>query len=77
MNYPAGHLGVTVDDEIQSYLKPNTVIIDFTQAEASLSYLRAAAKKKVPMVIATTGFSGAQQVEDQTAGAAHTDLALG
>ena len=59
----AGHLGVAVDDAIESYLKPNTVIIDFTQPEASLSYLRAAAKKQVPMVIATTGFNGAQQAE--------------
>jgi len=59
----AGHLGVAVDDKIESYLKPNTVIIDFTQPEASLSYLRAAAKKKVPMVIATTGFNAAQQAE--------------
>jgi 4-hydroxy-tetrahydrodipicolinate reductase len=59
----AGHLGVAVDDTIESYLKPNTVIIDFTHPEASLSYLRAAAKKQVPMVIATTGFSDAQQAE--------------
>jgi 4-hydroxy-tetrahydrodipicolinate reductase len=59
----AGHLGVIIDDKIESYLKPNTVIIDFTQAEASLSYLRAAAKKNVPMVIATTGFNAAQHAE--------------
>lgn len=59
----AGYLGVIVDDKIESYLKPNTVIIDFTNPEASLSYLRAAAKKKIPMVIATTGFNAAQHAE--------------
>jgi 4-hydroxy-tetrahydrodipicolinate reductase len=59
----AGHLGIEIDDKIESYLKPNTVIIDFTQPEASLSHLRAAAKKKVPMVIATTGFNATQHAE--------------
>lgn len=59
----AGHLGVVVDYQIESYLKPNTVIIDFTHPEASISYLRAAAKKRIPMVIATTGFNAAQHAE--------------
>ena len=59
----AGHLGVAVNDRIESYLKPTTVIIDFTNPEAALSYLRAAAKKAVPMVIATTGFSSRQLAE--------------
>ena len=52
----AGRLDVEVADEIGSYLIPNRVIIDFTNAEASLAYLRNAAKKKVPMVIGTTGW---------------------
>jgi 4-hydroxy-tetrahydrodipicolinate reductase len=43
----AGRLGVTIDDKIDSYLKPNTVIIDFTHPQAALSYLGAAAKKAV------------------------------
>ncbi|MGB7949983.1 MAG: 4-hydroxy-tetrahydrodipicolinate reductase [Candidatus Binatia bacterium] len=59
----AGSLGVAVNDRIESYLKSNTVIIDFTNPEASLSYLRAAAKKAVPLVIATTGFSPRQLAE--------------
>ncbi|MET0501491.1 MAG: 4-hydroxy-tetrahydrodipicolinate reductase [Candidatus Binatia bacterium] len=58
-----GHLGVAVDDKIDSYLKPNTVVIDFTNPEAALGYLGAAAKKAVPMVIATTGFSSNQLAE--------------
>jgi 4-hydroxy-tetrahydrodipicolinate reductase len=59
----AGSLDVAVDDRIESYLKSNTVIIDFTNPEAALSYLSAAAKKAVPMVIATTGFSPRQLAE--------------
>jgi 4-hydroxy-tetrahydrodipicolinate reductase len=59
----AGHLGVEVSDAIESHLKPSTVIIDFTNPEASLGYLRAAAKRAVPIVIATTGFNPEQLAE--------------
>jgi 4-hydroxy-tetrahydrodipicolinate reductase len=58
-----GHLGVAVSDRIELHLQPNTVVIDFTQPEASLSYLRAAAKKATPIVIATTGFNPRQCAE--------------
>ena len=59
----AGRLGVTIDDKIDAYLKPNTVIIDFTHPQAALNYLGAAAKKTVPIVIATTGFSSRELAE--------------
>jgi 4-hydroxy-tetrahydrodipicolinate reductase len=59
----ARHLGVEVSDEIQRQLKPNTVIIDFTNPEASLGYLRVAAKTPTPIVIATTGFNSTQLAE--------------
>jgi 4-hydroxy-tetrahydrodipicolinate reductase len=59
----AGQLGLAVTDEIQPQLKPNTVIIDFTNPEASLGYLRATAKRLTPMVIATTGFNATQLAE--------------
>jgi 4-hydroxy-tetrahydrodipicolinate reductase len=59
----AGNLGITVTDKIEPYLKPATVVIDFTRPDASLSYLRAAAKKAVPIVIATTGFDPRQTAE--------------
>ena len=52
----AGQLGVEITDKIQPQLKPNTIIIDFTNPEASLGYLRIAAKNAIPIVIATTGF---------------------
>ncbi len=59
----AGNLGITVTDKVEPYLKPGTVIIDFTRPEASLTYLRAAAKKAVPIIVATTGFEPRQTAE--------------
>ena len=52
----AGHLGVVVTDEIAAVLRPDTVIIDFSNPQASLGFLRSAAKQRTPIVIATTGF---------------------
>jgi 4-hydroxy-tetrahydrodipicolinate reductase len=59
----AGVMGIAITDQLDAVLKPNTIVIDFSSPEASLNYLRAAAKKKIPMVIATTGFNAAQQAE--------------
>ncbi|HUK40115.1 MAG TPA: 4-hydroxy-tetrahydrodipicolinate reductase [Candidatus Acidoferrales bacterium] len=59
----AGHLGIPVSEAIEPHLKSNTLIIDFTNPESSLNILRAAAKKKVPMVIGTTGFNPRQLAE--------------
>jgi 4-hydroxy-tetrahydrodipicolinate reductase len=59
----AGHLGIAVNDKIEPVLKRSTVIVDFTNPEASLSYLRAAAKTSTPIVIATTGFNTKQHSE--------------
>src|SRR4051794_10442312 len=55
--------GIAVTDRIEPYLTPTAVIIDFTTPAASLAYLRAAAKKTTPMVIATTGFDARQLAE--------------
>ena len=52
-----GKLGVTVSDKIGSYLKGNVAIIDFTRPAASLGYLRDAAKRGIPIVVGTTGFT--------------------
>jgi 4-hydroxy-tetrahydrodipicolinate reductase len=62
----AGHLGMPVTDQLDAALKSNTVIIDFTNPEASLGFLRSAAKKHAPIVIATTGFTPKQQSEIKT-----------
>lgn len=59
----AGHLGVAVADKIEPALKRGAVIIDFTNPQASLGYLRAVAKTGTPMVIATTGFDAGQRAE--------------
>ena len=59
----AGHLGVKIDDKIEPHLRPNTVIVDFTHPEASLGYVRAAAGKSTPIVVATTGFNPKQSAE--------------
>jgi 4-hydroxy-tetrahydrodipicolinate reductase len=59
----AGRLDIPATDKLDAALKPNSVIIDFTNPEASLGSLRSAAKKRTPIVIATTGFSAKQQAE--------------
>ncbi len=59
----AGPLGIKVSDNIRPYLKRSVVIIDFTHPEASLGYLRAAAKNATPIVMATTGFNSEQLAE--------------
>jgi 4-hydroxy-tetrahydrodipicolinate reductase len=59
----AGQMGIAVTDSLESALRANSVIIDFSNAAASVEYLRRAAKKHVPMVIATTGFDAKQLAE--------------
>ena len=59
----AGHLGIEVSDGIEPYLTAQSVVIDFTNPEASLGFLRAASKKRAPVVIATTGFNPKQLAE--------------
>ena len=56
----AGNIGVSISDRIVLALKPNSVIIDFTNPVASLGYLNTAAKLHIPIVIATTGFDAKQ-----------------
>src|SRR6266436_2152203 len=52
-----GYLGVAVSDKIDPHLKPNTVIIDFTNPEAALVYLPARAESSGPSMPGTRGFS--------------------
>jgi 4-hydroxy-tetrahydrodipicolinate reductase len=59
----AGHLNVAITASIGALLTPSSVVIDFTCPEASLGFLRAAAKEHAPMVIATTGFTSEQLAE--------------
>ena len=55
-----GNIGIPVSNRIDPVLKRDSVIIDFTSPEASLSYLKEAAKHRIPIVIATTGFDAKQ-----------------
>ena len=59
----AGHLGIVVSDKIEAVLQRDTVIVDFTNPEASLGILRATGKTGTPIVIATTGFNSKQLAE--------------
>jgi 4-hydroxy-tetrahydrodipicolinate reductase len=56
----AGHLGIEVSDGIEPCLTAQSVVIDFTNPEASLGFLRAASQPRVPVVVATTGFNAKQ-----------------
>lgn len=58
-----GRLGIPVSARIEPYLKPNTVVVDFSNPKASLGFLRVAARKRVPFVIGTTGFSAKESAE--------------
>jgi 4-hydroxy-tetrahydrodipicolinate reductase len=55
--------GIPVTDKLDFVPKPHMVIIDFTNPEATLNILSAATRKRIPAVIATTGFSPKQLAE--------------
>jgi len=59
----AGSLGMAVTDKLDAALRSDAVIIDFTNPPASMEFVRLAAKKHIPIVIATTGFDGKQLAE--------------
>ena len=59
----AEELGIPITDSLAAALKRNSVIIDFTHPEASLSFLKFAVQTRTPMVIASTGFSASQQAQ--------------
>lgn len=52
--------GVRISGTITEVLESSDVIIDFTNASASLGHLTSAAEKGVPMVIGSTGFNADQ-----------------
>lgn len=58
-----GRLGIQLSERVEPFLRDNVAIIDFTNPQASLGYLRGAAKKQIPMVIGTTGFSSKELLE--------------
>jgi 4-hydroxy-tetrahydrodipicolinate reductase len=55
--------GIKICGNINEVLGEADVVIDFTNASASLGHLQAAAAKKVPMVVGSTGFSAEQMAQ--------------
>jgi 4-hydroxy-tetrahydrodipicolinate reductase len=58
-----GTLGVSVTDDFHSALNPDGVVVDFTNAQASMLHLRQAAPEGVPIVIGSTGLTPGDVVE--------------
>ncbi len=48
--------GVKISSNLEKVIKKDSVIIEFTTPSATLKHLKIAKKKKIPMVIGTTGF---------------------
>jgi len=48
--------GVKISSNLERVIKKDSVIIEFTTPSAVLKHLKIAKKKKIPMVIGTTGF---------------------
>jgi 4-hydroxy-tetrahydrodipicolinate reductase len=56
-----GALGVSIVDDLSSVARSDTVVLDFTTAEAALNNLRVVVQKGCPAVIGSTGFNEHQQ----------------
>lgn len=55
-----GNLGVVVEDRIEVSSSGKRVVVDFSQPDASVHYMQVAAKRELPIVIGTTGFTSHQ-----------------
>jgi len=49
--------GVRVSSDLERVIKKDNVIIEFTTPSATIEHLKIARKKKIPVVIGTTGFN--------------------
>jgi len=58
-----GKLGVPITDDLAALAGPETVIVDFSTADASLVNLRVAADAGAPIVVGSTGFAKEQRAE--------------
>jgi len=58
-----GVLRVPVGTDLARVANPDTVILDFTTADAALKNVRVAVERGSAIVVGTTGFSGNQQTE--------------
>lgn len=58
-----GPVGVKIVSDLEQVIKNAEVVIDFTAPESSLAVLDAAYRHKVGLVVGTTGFSEAEDLE--------------
>jgi 4-hydroxy-tetrahydrodipicolinate reductase len=58
-----GRIGVAITADISPLLDGRVIVIEFSTPEATLEHARAAARKKIPMVIGTTGSNQEQLAE--------------
>jgi 4-hydroxy-tetrahydrodipicolinate reductase len=58
-----GKSGITIGTDLDSACAPGRVIVDFTNAEASIGHLRTAARRGTAIVVGSTGFSPQQRTE--------------
>lgn len=58
-----GALGVRVSTDYAAIARPDSVALDFTNAEVALTHLREAVGRQAPIVIGSTGFNADQQRE--------------
>jgi 4-hydroxy-tetrahydrodipicolinate reductase len=63
-----GDLGVPIKNSVEGAVELGDVLIDFTSPEATLENSRAAASRKLAMVIGTTGITGERLEQIQTLG---------
>jgi len=56
-----GRIGVPVGTFSEKTLKSCSVIVDFSHPESTMEFLEGAKRKKIPLVIGTTGMSDAQK----------------
>ena len=58
-----GKTGIIVSDKLSDCIEQADVVIDFTNHEASLNYLKVAKEKNTAIVIGSTGFSAGETQE--------------
>ncbi len=56
-------LGIALTDDYAAAAAPETVTLDFTAAPAAVAHLRTAVERGAGIVIGTTGYSAAEQLE--------------
>jgi len=58
-----GKSGVAITTDLAAACAPGRVVVDFTNAEASVAHLRTAAQHRTAIVVGSTGFSADQRAE--------------